>query len=237
MRSIVLAGAVVFSASTCLAQTAAPPQSPTPGIAEQSEDAPVQQTGPANLCQELLAFMTAPVPEPEGVAPAKPAAAAPQQAAPASGTEASGSGTSALAGTTDADEAASAEPDSETNSAQEITKQEGVATDAPDDSGDEKATASGSVEDAPQKDSRSAPTPPADVTSTPKDTVLTVEAAERLAAANDLEQCQKSARQMRVAGVDMPPPLMALAALDLQYQQQSTGANVPAATEEPAAND
>lgn len=229
MRSMILASAVVFSASTCLAQTAAP------GIAEQS-DAPAQQSGPANLCQELLAFMTAPEPESEGSAPAKPAAAAaaPQQAAPASGTEASGNDGAALAGTTASDEAASAEPDAEANSAQEITEQDGVATDAPDDSGDEKATASGSVEDAPQKDSRAAPTPPADVTSTPKESVLTVEAAERLAATNDLEQCQKSARQMRVAGVDMPPPLMALAALDLQYQQQSTGTNVPAATEDPA---
>jgi len=234
MKSIVLAGAVIFSASTCLAQTAAPPQPAAPATAAQPEaDAPIRQSGPANLCQELLGFMTAPGPEAEAPSPAKPAATAPQQAAPASDSGTDGNGASALAGTTGSDEPASAEADSATNSAQEITGQDGVATDAPDSDGEE-ATASGSVEDAPQKDSRAAPTPPADVTSTPKESVMTVEAAERLAAANDVEQCQKSAREMRVAGVDMPPPLIALAALDLQYQQQSTGTNMPAATEEPA---
>jgi hypothetical protein len=33
---------------------------------------------------------------------------------------------------------------------------------------------------------------------------------------------------MRVAGVAMPPPLIALAALDLQYQQNPGAANPPA---------
>src|SRR5690606_9451323 len=127
-----------------------------------------RQAGPANLCQELLAFMTAPPPAAEGAAPAKPAA--PRPTASDSGTD--GNGASALAGTTGSDEPASAEADSATNSAQKITGQDGVATDAPD-SGNGEATASGSVEDAPQKDSRAAPTPPADVTSTPKETVMT----------------------------------------------------------------
>jgi hypothetical protein len=124
-----------------------------------------------------------------------------------------------LAGTTHAGEGASAKPDSGANSSQAVTGQKGVATDAPEP-GKDKA-ASGSVQNAPQKDTRAAPTPPADVTSTPKESVLTVEAAEQLAGGNDIAQCQKAAREMRVAGVAMPPPLMALAALDLQYQQKS----------------
>ena len=47
---------------------------------------------------------------------------------------------------------------------------------------------------------------------TPKEAVLTMEAAQKLADANDIAQCQKAARGMRVAGVAMPPPLIALAA-------------------------
>lgn len=232
MKSIVLVGTVLFSASTCLAQTTAP-QPATPVITAQPDEATGgNRAGPANLCQEILAFMKAPTTPPDASAAAKPAAgagASPQQAAPAASGAAASNGSSALAGTSGSAEGASAAADSSTNSSQEITGQEGVATDAPDSSGG-NAAASGSVENAPQKDSRSAPTPPADVTSTPKETVLTVEAAEQLAAANDMAQCQKTAREMRVAGVEMPPPLVALAALDLQYQHASGSENAPVET-------
>src|SRR5690606_38888224 len=94
----------------------------------------------------------------------------------------------------------------------------------------------GSVSNAPQKDSRAAPLPPADVTSTPKDSVLDVAKAEELAAANDMAGCQKAAREMRVAGVAMPPPLIALAALDLKHQQASGPAD-PAGTGAPQAEE
>ena len=106
-----------------------------------------------------------------------------------------------------------------------------MATDAPEPGKDNAA--SGSATNAPQKESRAAPLPPADVTSTPKESVLTVEAAEQLASANDMTQCQKTAREMRVAGVAMPPPLIALAALDLQYQQKSGPAAEPSGTADP----
>lgn len=217
MRSIVLVGIVVFSASTCLAQTTEPPQP--------DQAAAPQQGGPANLCQEILAFMKTPPPETAAPAAAKPAS----EPAPKAETGTS----SAMDGTSDSDEAVSAEADAGTNSAQDVTGQDGVATDAPEpDNG--QAADSGSVEDAPQKDSRAAPTPPADVTSTPRESVLTVEAAEQLAAANDIGQCQKTAREMRVAGVEMPSPLIALAALDLKYQQASGAANAPAGNDVPA---
>lgn len=236
MRNIVLVGTLLFSASTCLAQTAAPLQPAAPVVSSQPDEAAtVKRAGPANLCQEVLAFMKAPTPEPAAPTAAKPAAAAPpQQAAPAASAGAAQNGSSALAGTSTSGEGASAKADTATNSAQEITGQKGVATDAPDSGGGE-ATASGSVQNAPQKDSRSAPTPAADVTSTPKESVLTVAAAEQLAAENDIAGCQKSAREMRVAGVEMPPPLMALAALDLKYQQPS-GARAPAETDASSAN-
>ncbi len=236
MRNIVLVGAFLFSASTCLAQTAAPLQPAAPAISAQPDKAAaVKRAGPANLCQEVLAFMKAPTPEPAAPATAKPAAAAPpQQAAPAASTGAAQNGSSALAGTSASGEGASPKADAGTNSAKESTGQQGVATDAPDSS-DNRTAASGSVENAPKKDSLSAPPPAADVTSTPKESVLTVAAAEQLAAENDIAGCQKSAREMRVAGVEMPPPLVALAALDLQYQQPS-GASAPAGTDDPSAN-
>lgn len=198
MKEIILAGAFALSASTCLAQTATSPEPAPSEAASPVDPAPVsQQGGPANLCQEILAFMKAPPPE-----TVKPAAA---------GTGASGG--------------------SGSNSAQAVTGQKGVATDAPEP-GKDNAQA-GSVANAPQKDSRAAPVPPADVTSTPKESVLTMEAAQQLAATDDIAQCQKTAREMRIAGIAMPSPLIALAALDLQYQQKSglaTGtANPPGA--------
>ncbi len=63
--------------------------------------------------------------------------------------------------------------------------------------------------------------------STPKESVLSMEAAQQLADANDIAECQKTARKMRVAGVAMPPPLIALAALDIRYQQNSGAAQNP----------
>lgn len=128
-----------------------------------------------------------------------------------------------------------ASADEETGSAQEITGQEGVATDAPETG--EGNAASGSVSNAPQKESRAAPVPPADETSTPKDAVSTVEAVEQLAAANDIAQCQEIAREMRVAGVAMPAPLIALTALDLQYHQTPDAAAEPSGTADPAENE
>ncbi|WP_183097254.1 hypothetical protein [Mesorhizobium sp. YM1C-6-2] len=202
--------------------------------------------GPANLCQELLAFMKAPPPEAATqTAAANPApapaqssaqqAASSQQTAPPQQQAApAGKGSSALAGTTAAGAGASAKPEIGSDSAQAVTGQTGVATDAPDPS--KAKVAAGSVENAPQKDSLSAPVPPADVTSTPKESIITVEQAEELAAANDISQCQNAARKMRVAGVAMPPPLIALAALDSQYQQRGGTETAPFGAE-PAAVD
>ena len=43
-----------------------------------------------------------------------------------------------------------------------------------------------------------------------------IEQGDTAAAANDIAGCQRVARQIRRDGVVMPPPLMALAALDLK---------------------
>ncbi|MCV0395594.1 MAG: hypothetical protein K5872_17170 [Rhizobiaceae bacterium] len=230
MRSVILTGIFVLSASTSWAQTTTSPQPADPAVEAQTDQATAaRQTGPANLCQEILAFMKAPPPEaatPAGAA--KPAEPPARQSEPDEQDDAD-EDSDAQQGTTASDEPAKAE--GETGSAQEITGQDGVATDAPEPGKDNAA--SGSATNAPQKESRPAPLPPADVTSTPKESVLTVEAAEELASANNIAQCQKTARDMRVAGVAMPPPLMALAALDLQYQQTSDQAAEPSGTAEP----
>jgi hypothetical protein len=199
MKKMLLAGIVALSASTSLAQTSTAPEPAAP--AAPAAETPAQQAGgPANLCQELLAFMKAPAEV------ATPTAAAPAQ----------------QAGTSSTSAAAPAKPETGTGSAQKITGQAGVASDAPQPS--KEKVASGSATNAPQKESRAAPVPPSDTSSTPKDSVINVAKAEELAAANDIAQCQKTAREMRVAGVAMPPPLLALAALDLQYQQKSGAA-------------
>jgi len=223
MRSIILAGMFALLASTSWAQTTPAPQTTVPPVDGQGNGPVVRQGGPSNLCQEVLAFMKAPAPEAAAPAvAAKPSEPPASQAAPAR-QAAPGQDSAAVKGTTDT---GPAKADEGTGSAQEITGQDGVATDAPQPGKD--SAASGSASNAPQKESRAAPVPPADVTSTPRETVLTVEAAEQLAAANDIAQCHKVAREMRVAGVDMPPPLMALAALDLQYQQSSGPVSEPA---------
>ena len=46
-------------------------------------------------------------------------------------------------------------------------------------------------------------------------------AAKALASANDIAACQNAARELRLAGVAVPSPLLALAALDLQYQAKT----------------
>lgn len=234
MREIILAGVFALSVSTCLAQTITAPQLASPETASPAVQKPVaQQGGPADLCQEILVFMKSPPPE-AAVAPgaAKPATTGAQQAA-SSQSASNQQGSPALAGTTATDKAVS--DDSGSSSAQAVTGQKGVATDAPEPGKDNAAA--GAAANAPQKNSLSAPTPPADVTSTPRASVLTMEAAQQLADAGDVAQCQKMARKMRVAGVAMPPPLVALAALDLQHQQKSGVATEPSGSTAPAGDE
>ena len=230
MREIVLAGVFALSVSTCLAQTTTAPQPASPETASPAVQKPAaQQGGPADLCQEILIFMKSPPEAAVSSGAAKPATTGGQQArSPQSASNQQVS--PALAGTTVTDKSVSG--DSGSSSAQAVTGQKGVATDAPAPGKDNAD--SGSVANAPQKDSRSAPTPPADATSTPRESVLTMEAAQQLADAGDDAQCQKMARKMRVAGVSMPPPLIALAALDLQHQQKSGVATEPPGSTTPA---
>ncbi|MBB2961571.1 hypothetical protein [Methylobacterium sp. R2-1] len=158
---------------------------------------------PANLCQELVAF----VKQPE---PANKAAATPQQQAtavsnpsgkteggkPADGGEPQKS--SGLSGAV-----------SETGNGPTPGKQSGNQAGEPTMKPHAKANAEAKN-----------PPPPAAPAPSPKPDPATVEKIEAAAGANDLAACREAARSMRVAGVVMPPPLLALSALDLKFFQQ-----------------
>jgi len=47
--------------------------------------------------------------------------------------------------------------------------------------------------------------------------IVSVEEAESLAQGNDMAACRQAARKLRLAGVAVPNPLLALAALDPKY--------------------
>jgi hypothetical protein len=160
--------------------------------------------------------------------------APPETAAPAAGAKPAAA-PAQQAGTSGSSGAVPPKSPAQTGSAQEVTGQRGVATDSPAPNNAKVAT--GTATGAPQKESRAAPLPPDDVTSTPKESVITIEKAEELAAANDIAVCQKTAREMRLAGVAMPPPLLALAALDLKFQQNAEPAVPPAGAGSPAPQD
>jgi outer membrane protein OmpA-like peptidoglycan-associated protein len=195
------------SAETAGATTAALPATAAParGAEGQSQVAAAPQQGPANLCQELLAFIKAPPPE-----------AAPPAAAPgAQGTaqrQASTQQGGATGGTTPPQAPAQGA------SAQQTTGQSGPAVEAPR-SNTAPAT-QGSGQNAPQTAGIAAPVPAAP-TSPPKESILSLAEAEELANANDMKACREAGRRLRLAGVAVPPPLLALTALDLRFHQQA----------------
>lgn len=221
MRTIIFAGIFALSASSSIAQPGTPPAAP----ATPADPVAAQQSGgsPANLCRELLAFMKAPPPELEA-APAKPAAEA--QNAPSDKKE--------VAANSGPASGQSVQPQSseKTGSAQDVSGQSGPAHGAPDQN-PKSVGAQGSVQNAPQSSSMSAPVPN-EPTSPPKETVMAVADAQMLAETNDIAACQGAARKLRLAGVAMPPPLLALTALDLQYQQAGA-ASPQAPSQQPAA--
>jgi hypothetical protein len=215
MEKMVLAGIFALAASASLAQT----------------DASEQTGGPANLCQELVAFVREPPPA-EGGAAAAPAraSATPQGAAaakPAPEGAAGGTGNAPASG-----EAVPPRPVEQTESAQEASGQTGPAHGAPQPTA--QAAEGTTAQNAELKSSLSAPVP-TDTTSTATQSVLSLAQAEELARADDIAACQRAARELRLAGVAMPPPLLALTALDLQYQQGGEPRTQAPAPEAPAA--
>ncbi|WP_246696929.1 hypothetical protein [Methylobacterium planeticum] len=166
----------------------------SPGAAfAQAGEAPGGRTGkPANICQELVAFVHPPAPAaaPAG-SPAPQAATAVQ--APAQGQPAP------------AASSAAGEPQ------QKSGLSGPVAQTGPG--------ASGPQGDAQKAAAPAAPPPATAATGAPKPSPEMIEQVDAAARDNNIVGCRDSARKMRIAGVALPAPLLALAALDLKYLQ------------------
>lgn len=183
-----LAACALF-AGTALAQDASP-----------TAPAPQQASGkPANLCQELVAF----VKQPE---PANKAAATPPQQSTA---------VSNPSGKTEGGKPADGGEPQKTSGLSGAVSETG--------NGPAPGAATGNPAENPNAKANAAakpPPPPPTPAPAPKPDPATVEKLEAAAGANDLAACREAARSMRVAGVVLPPPLLALAALDLKFFQQ-----------------
>ncbi len=158
-----------------------------------AQDAPAPAAaGPANLCQELKAFVTAPeakkqeaaTPPSQATAVSNPSGKSDAQPAGAGGEPQQKSGLSGAARTGD--------------------------TVAPGDRKFDLAQANAAAKAA----AAPAPSPPP-----PKPDAATIARIEAATASNDQASCRAAALTMRKAGVPMPPPLLALAALDLKFQK------------------
>ncbi|AWN38474.1 hypothetical protein [Methylobacterium radiodurans] len=144
---------------------------------------------PADLCQELLAF----VKQPE---PAKQAAATPpQQATAVSNPSGQTQGTAAPAGG---------------NVQQQSGLSGPVKGETPTRSGSNPALAQANAAAKNPPAAAALPAPP-------KPQEATIARIEAAAASGDQLSCRAAAREMRVAGVVMPPPLLALSALDPKF--------------------
>ena len=110
------------------------------------------------------------------------------------------------------------------SSAQQSTGQSGTAVEAPKEGAPKVPV--GGANNAPQQSGIAAPVPKAPESKKTKPSI-TLEQAQALAQSNDVAACHEAARKERRAGVDMPPPLMSLAALDLKYHQEAASAAPP----------
>ncbi|MRI56197.1 hypothetical protein D8770_19860 [Methylobacterium sp. DB1607] len=176
-----------------LAQDAAPAASPAPQAASGK---------PANLCQELVAF----VKQPE---PANKAATTPAQQATA---------VSNPSGKTEGGKPSDGGEPQKTSGLSGAVNETGNGP----ASGKQTANQSGNPAVNPHAKANAEaknPPPPATPAPAPKPDPATIGKIEAAAAANDLPACREAARSMRLAGVVMPPPLLALAALDLKFFQ------------------
>ncbi|WP_046865655.1 hypothetical protein [Microvirga massiliensis] len=176
------------------ASPAAPAASPAP---QQAAAAGGSQGRPANLCNELVTFLT-PKPAPEGTqanAAAPGGAAQPQPAASGSPQQPSqGSGGQASGGPV---------PQGAAGPAVE-------AAQAPQPKNDT----------APERSGITAPIPKAEQNATPV-TQDDLARAQSLAEANDFRGCKEMAQRLRLAGKPLPPAVIALAGLSVETLERA----------------
>ena len=190
-----------LAAPVALAQEAAPAAAPAPAAAK----------GPANLCQELIAFVQKPEEKKqEAATPAKQATAVSNSSGKSDGQPSPGAGDtqqkSGLSGPTNTDTKA---PSSEAKAPSSEAKAPSSDTRAP--------VSAGNTVLAQANAAAKSPPPPGTPAPSPKPDPAVLAQLETAAGANDQTACRAAARAMRVAGVIMPPPLLALAALDPKF--------------------
>ncbi|WP_244480238.1 hypothetical protein [Methylobacterium sp. Leaf465] len=174
--------------SGCLAAPAAFAQDAAPAPAA----APAK--GPANLCQELIAFVQKPEEKKQE------AATPPKQATAVSNASGKSDGQPSTAG---------GDPQQKSG----LSGPTNTDTKAP--TSDTRAPVSdGKTVLAQANAAAKSPPPPGAPAPSPKPDPAVVAQLEAAAGANDQTGCRAAARAMRVAGVIMPPPLLALAALN-----------------------
>ncbi|GEP05791.1 hypothetical protein [Methylobacterium oxalidis] len=168
---------------------------------------------PANLCQELVTFVHPPAPAP---APAPAAGGQPTPAVQAPSSGQPGGGASAAAGETQQKSGLSG-PVTQTGpgaAGPQGAAQAGQGAAQP---------AQGAAQPGAQAEAKppAAPPPAAPATPAPppppKPTPDMIERVDAAARDNNISACRDAARQMRVAGIAMPAPLLALSALDPKF--------------------
>jgi hypothetical protein len=221
-----LGTASALYAGAVMAQTAAPP---TP--AEQPGSKSARSGKPADLCAEVLAFVHPPAP---AAAPASAPAAAAAPASPqAQAAAAQPPANAATAVTAPAQSGSAPQPSSGGGAPQQSSSLSGQVTPSgPGASGPQGAAqpgaggpppASGDAAKAPApqpapQQAAAAPAPAAPAAPPPpKPTAAQIEKVETAARDHNLQACHGVAQEMRKAGIVMPPPLLALAALDLTF--------------------
>lgn len=197
-----LAAAAILLPSVALAQPGPQPSTPSQPANEQTGGTP------ANLCQELVAF----VHQPDA---ARGSDATPPQQATAVSAKKPGD--------------PSAKPSDASGAAQQTSGQSGQITSSgpgaagPQGEAQNKAAPSGTTATASGPDKSgtpagsTAPSAPDAHKPSPED----VQQVEAAAASNDLLGCRAAAQNMRRAGVVMPGPLLALSALDPKLLERS----------------
>lgn len=190
-----LIAAAVLLPSTAFAQAGPQPPTPMQPTTEQTSGTP------ANLCQELVAFVL----QPDS---ARGSEATPPQQATAVSAKKPGDPSAKPSDTSGAAQQTSGQSGQITSSGPGAAGPQGEALNKTASSGTTE-TASGPPKSAAPAGS-TAPSAPDAYNPSPEN----VQQVEAAAASNDLLGCRAAAQNMRRAGVVMPGPLLALSALD-----------------------
>jgi len=223
MRKLTFAALASTSAlcvGAALAQTAAPT------AAGQPAGASARSGKPADLCSEVLAFVHPPAPSAPASTPAQAQAATaqpPAHAATAVTAPSQNQGASQPSGSAGAPQQSSSISGQVTPSGPGASGPQGAAQ--PGGGGPPPVAGDAAKPPAPpaQQQAAAAPKPAAPAPAAPaapppkKPSAEQIEKVEAAARDHNLQGCRDAAQDMRKAGVVIPPPLLALAALDLKF--------------------